>query len=930
MKQVLSIFTVIVMASLPAFGAESIDDDPAAWEFSDGSITFVCIGPDGEPVPGADVAFAEWDYGTPPLAATVERAQTDNEGRCTFTNLTGRKSHAVHVTKDDWGCWAAQRYLKPSDKHPTVTLTLDVYREICGVVLDKAGTPVDGVQVLNRSVLPGATTDERGAFCIANLQNQQEFIFYKAGYGWLNSGLSGPVVALEITLPEGGMLEVTVLDKANHPVAGANVTYSGGNQYYGGGADATQVTNDQGKTTTVWLPSDRDTSVSATFERDGYNWGDKIEVRPIAGKTTPVTVRPRPRAKIVDDGNRYVSLRKRPKGVVTGKVVMEGTGEPVLAGILYDTSQEWVRSVRATTDDEGTFRCDGLEYGDYYFTAFPRTAALYSKGGLVQVSLSEAQPSRELTFTIVEGCVIRGDVKSADGLPVPNAQISYSPANPNHYFPVATDEMGHFFIPHLAFPEKSYQLTVHSAQGNRATVEVAPVGLGAISEPALVLMEDVYLRAATAGTFRGQVIDQHDEPVRAATVSFSSDIAPEESVTDTNGQFALSLRQGGIGNFSVRYDASILLNGVIGSIREPLEIIEGGSVSVDPAGENPLHTIRVEVPPWKYVGGLVTDVHGNPLSPDVNVYVDDCTGSVRAQDGAFLRTGCTKPFVKDPVLVEFTLDGYQARVLESGRDFELGDTRVRVVMKKGPYEPFESIFEAATGRPVGQVIEMFRGDRILENTSRYWQLAQSSGSGHRYGQPPNWVIVVDENGKSVTRILLRSPYGNRPIILSTGEESDYPPESMEDERGHYTLPDEARFVWAEGKGMAFLEHRSREHGAEPRVVVLQPAADITVKALDANGQPLSGVMMGLSSSDPDWPRFIDTSPPHPWTDQSGALRFAHLPPGEYEAWAFKEGYRPARTTVTVKPGESKTVELSPTTRMSTSSLFERVFRYVLG
>lgn len=909
--KLLSAFSIL-MSILPAFAADSVDDDPAAWEFSDGSITFVCVGPDGEPVQGADVTFAEWDHWTPPLAEEVVRARTDEEGRCIFNNLTGSKSHAIHVTKDGLGCWAARSYLKPSDKHPTVTLTLDVYREICGVVLDQAGTPIEGVQVLNRSVLPGAVTDERGAFCIANLQSQQEFTFYKAGYGWLNSGLSGSVIALEITLPDGGLLEVTVLDKANHPVAGANVTYSGGNQYYGGGDDATQVTNDEGKTTTVWLPSDRDTSVSATFERDGYYWRDQAEIQPIAGETTPVTLRPTTQSKIVDDGNRYVSLRERPNGVVTGKVVMEGTGEPVLAGILYDTSQEWVRSVRTTTDDDGTFRCDGLEYGDYYFTAFPRTAALYSKGGLVQVSLSEAQPSREVTFTIAEGCVIRGDVKSADGLPVPNAQITYSPANPNHFFPVATDGMGHFFIPHLAFPEKSYQLTVHPAQGNRATVEVAPVGRGAISEPELVILEDVYLRAATAGTFRGQVVDQHDEPVRAATVSFSSDIAPEESVTDTNGQFALSLRQGGMGNFTVRYDASILVNGVIGSIREPLEIIEGGSVSVDPAGENPLHTIRVEVPPWKYVGGFVTDAHGNPLSPDVNVYVDDCTGSVRAQDGAFLRTGCTKPFVTDPVLLEFTLDGYQARVLESGRDFELGDTRVRVIMKQGPYEPFESIFEAATGRPASQASEMFRGDRILENTIMYWQLAQSSGPGQRYGEPSNWVIVKNENGEPVTRILLRSPYGNRPIILSTREESDYPPQSLEDEHGRYTFPDEASFVWAEGKGMAFLEHRSRKHGAEPRVVVLQPAADITVKAVDANGQPLSGVIMGLSSSDQDWPRLMLTSPSHPSTDQSGELRFAHLPPGEYEAWAVKEGYRTTRTTVTVKPAESKTVELNPT------------------
>lgn len=928
MKLVFAVFIVIFTVTRPAFAADFIDDDPAAWKFSDGSITFVCIGPDGEPVPGADVAFAEWEYGTPPLAADVERARTDDEGRCTFTNLKGQKSHAIHVTKDIWGCWTEQRYLKPSDKHPTVTLTLDVYREICGVVLDKNGTPVDGVQILNLGILLGAVTDERGAFCITNIQGQLEFSFLKAGYGWMNAGLAGPIAALEIVLPEGGMLEVTVMDEANQPVPGAKVTYDGGYQYYGGPISATQVTDEQGRITTVALPADRDTSVSASYERDGYYWRNTVKVRPTAGKIRSVTVRPTAQSKIVDDGKRYVPQQERPKGMVTGKVVMEGTGEPVLAGILYDTSHEWVRSVRATTEDDGTFRCDGLEMGTYYFTAFPRTAALYNKGGLVRVELSVENPARELTFTIAEGCVLRGDIKSADGLPVSRAQIMYSPLNPNHYLPVVTDEMGHFFIPHLAFPDKTYKLTIHHGQGRPATVEAGPVGRGKISEPLAVTLDDVYLAPATAGELHGQVIDQEGAPVRGATVSLSPHIAPEGSVTDSAGKFALKLRQEGEGLLSVRYNTAILVNGIIESIRQPLSILEGETVSIASGQAPPFHTVRVIVPPWKYVGGFVTDTEGNPLSPDVWVYVEDCQGTGRAENGAFLRAGCMKPFEKDPVLLEFKLEGYRARILESGRDFELGDTRVRVVMKKGPFEPFESIFEAVTGRPVSEAGEMFRGDRILENTIDYWHLAQ--GSARRGEDPPNWVIVEDENGAPVTRIFIRSPYGNRPIILSTGEETDYPPEILEDVKGRYTLPNEGRFVWAEGKGMGFVERHNREHGAEPRDLVLHPAASVTVRAVDAQGQPMSGVTIGLNSTNKDWPRFIDSAPPQPTTDKSGALQYAHLAPGEYEAWAYKPGFRSVRATVTLAPGESKTIELNPAMEAVSMSLIDRVLQFIFG
>jgi hypothetical protein len=930
MKHEISAIAFSLVFGLPVYAAEFIDNDPAAWEFTDGSITFFCIGPDGTPLPDAQVDFVEWDYFMPPLTADVERARTDHEGKCTFLNLTGGSSHAVHATKDGWGCWVAKSFLKPSVKHPTVTLTLGVFREICGVVLDRTGAPISGVQILDRGVLPGAVTDERGAFCIANLQDQQEFSFYKAGYGWINSGLAGPVAVLEITLPEGGVVEAIVLDAADRPVPGAKVTYVGGNQYYGARARATQVADEQGKITTVWIPSDRDISVSASYERDGYLWRDEREVRPTAGKTISITLRPTARSKIVEDGNRYIPLQDRPKGVVTGKVVMEGTEKPVLAGILYDTSQEWVRSVEAITEDDGTFRCEGLALGTYYFTAFPRTASLYHKGGLVQVELNESQPSRELTFTVAEGCAIRGDVKSADGLPVPSAQISYSPANPNHYHPVVTDAMGHFFIPHLAFPDRSYKLTVHSNHGKPATVEIGPVGRGTISEPLLVTLEDVYLAPATAGKLHGQVIDQNGEPVRGATVSFSSDIAPEPTETDQDGRFTLELRQGGEGSFSVRYNSTILVNGMVESIWEPLEIMEGISVAIRDTEEIPFHTIRAEVPAWKYVGGFVTDTEGNPLSPDVWVYAEDCMGTGHAENGAFLRAGCSKPFEKDPVLLEFRLEGYRARVLESGRDFELGDTRVRVVMKKGPYEPFESIFEAVTGRPASQVNEMFRGDRILENTIEYWQLAQSSDSGRRYGEPPNWVIVKDENGEPVTRILLRSPFGNRPIILSTGEESDYPPESLEDGQGRYELPDKARFVWAEGMGMAYLVPRSREHGAEPRVVVLHPAAEIIVKAVDATGQPVSNVTISIDSTSKIWPQYIHTSPPQPTTDKSGILRFAHLAPGEYKVWAFKKGYDPARATISVNSGDVKTVELNPVTKAISMSPVELDFRHVAG
>ncbi len=405
-RQLFGLVPLVILSTFVVQAVDSVDDGPAAWEFTDGGITFVCVGPDGTPVANAQVDFVEWDYFVPPLTGEVRHARTDDEGTCTFAGLTGTMSHGVHATKDERGCWLVKRFLRPSDKHPTVTLTLDVYRQVCGVVQDKSGAPISGVQLLNRAVFPGAVTDERGGFCISNLQSQQEFSFYKPGYGWMNSGLSGPVAVLEITLPEGGLLDVTVFDESGEPVPGAKVNYSGGNQYYGGGASATQVTDAQGKVTTVWLPGDRAVPVSASYERDGYLWRSQVEVRPPPGKTTPITLRPTVQSKIVKDGGkRYISLKERPRGVVTGKVVMEGSGEPVVASILYDTSHEWVRSVRAATLEDGTFRCDGLELETYYFTAFPRSAALYNKGGLVRVDLSEAQPSRELTFTIAEGCV---------------------------------------------------------------------------------------------------------------------------------------------------------------------------------------------------------------------------------------------------------------------------------------------------------------------------------------------------------------------------------------------------------------------------------------------------------------------------------------------------------------------------------------------
>jgi hypothetical protein len=926
--------TLVVLLSVNLVHAtDSIDDDAGAWVFTDGSITFVCVDRDNNPVQDAKVEHAEWDSGLQPLEGNVLRARTGAGGKCRFDNLSGGKTISAHAQKDGLGCWMTSRQLKPSDKNPTVTLTLDVHRELCGKVVDRAGNAIPDVQIDGPGGLRGAVSDSTGAFCLRHLQGHQTFSFYKEGYGWTTSTFASYVDLFELPMPKGGTLEVTVLDSQGRPVSGAEVRYTGSNVYYGGEPGATAVTNGQGKAETVWLSCEHKVPVRATLVRDGQRWTARSAYQPRPGTSTPVTIQlpaesqPMPGFKGSSTAAE-TGLRARSGGVVTGRAIMEGSGEPVLASILFDTSHEWVRSVRAITNDDGTFRCDGLAMGTYYFTAFPRSAALYNKGGLVQVELSEEQPSRELTFTIVEGCALRGDVMSADGLPVARAQIVYAPANPNHYYPSITDEMGHFFIPHLAFPNRTYSLTIHSGHGKAAKVEAGPIGHGKISDPLAVTLDDVYLAPATAGELHGQVIDQDGAPVSGASVSLPPHIAPGSSTTDSAGRYVLKLRQDGEGTITVSRNVDIYVNGVMDSFREMLAVLEGGVVRID--GDNPqgLHRVRVEVQPWKYVGGYVTDTEDNPLSPDVWVYAEDCMGTGHAENGAFLRTGCSKPFEKDPVLLEFKLKGYQARVLESGRDFELGDTRLRVVMKKGPYEPFESIFEAVTGRPVTEAGTMFRGDRILEETYEYWNLA--NGRSGRVDNPSNRIIVKNLDGSPVTRIFARTRIENRPTVLSTVEESGFPLERMENHEGHFTLSDDRNFVWSEGTGMVFVSFHNREWGAEPRVLVLQPASRLTVRIVDAQGDAVRGVTVGLNSTNPAWPRYIDSSPPYPRTTITGTIEYAHLPPGEYEVWAYHPGYDRTSIDVKLPAGITKTLEIALANRTESASLWEWLYYIVMG
>jgi len=396
---------------------------------------------------------------------------------------------------------------------------------------------------------------------------------------------------------------------------------------------------------------------------------------------------------------------------VKGKAVMAGTNTPVQGRIFHATNErfEFPEEIAHTAQD-GTFVITGLQPGKHYFAFEPGIATLFSVKGLLSLNLAPGSSLEDLVFEIAEGCAIRGRVLDAQGNPAPDRQIHWSPFGP-YYRVVRTGPQGRFLIRNLPQSDITYKLEVGNDSGGTTSVEAGPVGKSKT-------LEDVVIRLPAPvreGTIRGVVVDPSGAPVSNAVIHVQ---APGSHLARTNekGQFETGFHAAGTFNITVGLDVSLenMASHVMCAIGEgdTISLREGDSVDG--------FRIVVTVPP--YLMGAVLDENGTGIAVSVRVIGTFASATViKNPEGRFAVTRLPQ----GPFLIEFAKEGYQARVLESGRDFRLDDHNLKVVLKNVPFKEDESVFAAVTGRPATdeEVARMPLAQEVRQREEYYRRMA---------------------------------------------------------------------------------------------------------------------------------------------------------------------------------------------------------------
>ena len=134
-----------------------------------------------------------------------------------------------------------------------------------------------------------------------------------------------------------------------------------------------------------------------------------------------------------------------PLGMITGRVVQAGTGEPVPDFTLQVEGKDSQSFSRRFLDQDGRFTLADLEDDTYHLEAVGASGAVSHVGVPVVVRNGETPPS--VTLRLRPTAMVEGEVRGPDGQPVGQGRVALFPRGRivdevRHY--AATDEQGRF------------------------------------------------------------------------------------------------------------------------------------------------------------------------------------------------------------------------------------------------------------------------------------------------------------------------------------------------------------------------------------------------------------------------------------------------------------------------------------------------------
>lgn len=200
--------------------------------------------------------------------------------------------------------------------------------------------------------------------------------------------------------------------------------------------------------------------------------------------------------------------------LITGRVV--DSERKAIRGVIVTAVRDTVGSGDApgqsttTTRDDGTFRVEAIDPGNYRVTARARGYAA-AEAYPVAVRTDAADP--DLDLTLDRGWMMRGRVIDAQGRGVPRALVVVAPAG--------AAESG--FLPSQTDGDGGFRITA-SADGPVSVSAIsdgfAPSVQTGIEPPASDDPPEIVLHATEGGALRVRVVHRAGEPVSGAKVAF--------------------------------------------------------------------------------------------------------------------------------------------------------------------------------------------------------------------------------------------------------------------------------------------------------------------------------------------------------------------------------------------------------------------------
>jgi hypothetical protein len=379
---------------------------------------------------------------------------------------------------------------------PKWTLDLDPIGSLPleGQVLGPDGGGVPGAKVWLGSVPPRTTTTEGdGTFSFDKLVGRSYSLSASSGelVGGLEYKLTDKSPPAVIHLSEGATANISVVDEAQKPIAGATV-------HEGGDTGPTAKTDEQGKAV---LKPVRPGWVSVEASAPGFATNSSFTTIGSGGATGQITI----------------TLRK---GYAVAGTVLDDTGKPIAKARVNATAATWGFGTKSSesdivTDDKGAFQIPALAAGTHTLTAVDGE---HAPARSTPITIKD-RPVTGIVITMKAGGLLAGTVVDIGGKPVPFATVQILGKGQQAWMTgpprqATTDKLGAFEIRGLA----------RSTLQTRAESETSASKVIDVDLTEKIAIKDLELVLDVSGQIAGTVVDDTGAPVPEVQVNAFPDI----------------------------------------------------------------------------------------------------------------------------------------------------------------------------------------------------------------------------------------------------------------------------------------------------------------------------------------------------------------------------------------------------------------------